>query len=47
VLWGSEWPFTQHESTTSYPALLEWADRVLGLAADLVDGTATRLLSWS
>ncbi|QYN37057.1 amidohydrolase family protein [Pseudonocardia sp. DSM 110487] len=47
VLWGSDWPFTQHEGATSYPDLVEWAVDVLGPAADLVDGNAARLLGWT
>jgi predicted TIM-barrel fold metal-dependent hydrolase len=47
ILWGSDWPFTQYEHATSYPELLEWAAGILGPAADLIDGNATRLLGWS
>jgi predicted TIM-barrel fold metal-dependent hydrolase len=46
ILWGSDWPFTQHEHATSYPELVRWAAGVLGQAAALVDGNALRLLGW-
>lgn len=46
VLWGSDWPFTQHEHTASYAGQLEWAASALGTAAATVDDNARALLSW-
>jgi predicted TIM-barrel fold metal-dependent hydrolase len=46
VLWGSDWPFTQHEHVASYAEQVEWAASVLGTAASTVDDNARTLLSW-
>lgn len=49
LLWGSDWPWTGHETGRSYRACLTWLTNQLGarVARAVVAENAVRLLNWS
>lgn len=44
LLWGSDWPFTQHEDETSYPTMVETFQARLPHVAGISDANLQRLL---
>ncbi|MCI2420451.1 amidohydrolase family protein [Saccharopolyspora sp. K220] len=48
LLWGSDWPWTQHERDRSFGELLSWAQALLGARfARVLRENPARLLDWS
>lgn len=49
LVWGSDWPWTQHEHGRRYRDCISWPEKVLGAAAfrTISSDNAHRLLGWA